>query len=234
MHEGHRERLYKKFIDDKQKFSEIDYLELMLCYSIARKDVKPIAAKLLEKFGSINDIIKTPPKALMSVTGVGEKTAAFFKMMGDLLNVVDNDKHPYYRGPMSVIGFVNYFKEYFKGLNVEQLVVAMLDSSGNIIGKMIYTNYERDHVNLNIREIVKDACSLDPYAVIMAHNHFSGNVNPSEPDDITTRRIMYMLEMNGVKLYDHIIFCKDKYFSYFSSNRFEWLWQLDDEEEENF
>ncbi|MBQ9481794.1 MAG: RadC family protein [Clostridia bacterium] len=217
MHEGHRERLYAKFIEGDTSLTELETTEFLLCFSIARTDVKPLAAKLLESFGSLEGIFNATPEELMNVKGVGKKTAAFFKVMGDLIRSY-NPSRSEEKTP-NVYNTVMFFKEYFKNVETEQLVVALLGKNGEVIRKFIYTDYSRSEVNVNIKEIAAEIARIAPHSAVMAHNHFSGNVHPSLADDLTTRRIALMMNVHGVILYDHLIFCGDDYYSYHITGR---------------
>jgi len=217
MHEGHRERLYAKFIEGDASLTELETTEFLLCFSIARMDVKPIAAKLLENFGSLDGIFGATPGELKKVKGVGNKTAAFFKVMGDIIRS-HNPARTEEKKP-NVYNTVMFFREYFKNVESEQLVVAFLGKNGEVIRKFIYTDYSRSEINVNLKEIAAEIARIAPHSAVMAHNHFSGNVHPSLADDLTTRRIALMMNVHGVIFYDHLIFCGDEYYSYHITGR---------------
>ena len=88
MHEGHRQRVYNRFLTDPTSLSEVELVELMLFYSIQVRDVKPIAYRLIERFGTLRGVIEAPIEALRNVEGVGEKTVSFFKLMDMLLPTI--------------------------------------------------------------------------------------------------------------------------------------------------
>ena len=217
MHEGHRERLYDKFIEGNSSLTEVETVELLLFYCIARADVKPLAGRLIEYFGSLKGILNAPVASLMKVEGVGKKTAVFFKIMNEL--ILNNAPLPEEEKVPNVVNMVAAFREYFSHAETEQLVIALLDKNGDIIKKIIYTDYSRSEISVNIKEIAAEVVKASPYSAVMAHNHFSGNINPSLADDLTTRRMMIMMNVHGVTLYDHLIFCNSEYYSYHVSGR---------------
>ena len=91
--EGHRERLRKRYIKSGlEGFNDYEVLELLLTYSIARKDVKPIAKELIEKFGTIDEIAKSDIKSLLEVDGIGEGSAVFLKLIGDVALTLYREK----------------------------------------------------------------------------------------------------------------------------------------------
>ncbi|MBP5307954.1 MAG: hypothetical protein J6Z34_02345 [Clostridia bacterium] len=221
MHEGHRSRLYSKILKEDSSVTETEALELLLCLSVPRADVRPVAVKLLEYYGSIKGIISAPPESLLGMKGVGQKTAAFFKVFGKIVESyspsANEEKTP------NVYNTVSFFKEYFKDAEVEQLVIALLGKNGEMIRKFVYTDYNRAEISVNVKEIAGEIARTSPHSAVMAHNHFSGNVHPSAADDLTTKRLALVMNVQGVILYDHLIFCGDEYFSYHISGRLDMI-----------
>lgn len=216
MHEGHRERLYRRYLSDEEVLSDVELVELLLCYCITRKDVKPIAKRLIDKFGSPKGVISAPPDALALIEGVGDKTVAFL----GLINKISGDGACGGRGILSsVANTVEYFREFFKDFKTEHLVISLLTKDGKIAKNFVATSLMRSEISTSLTDLSAEIAQVHPHSAIIAHNHFSGNVEPSEADDIATRRIAVMLGVQGITLYDHIILCDDKYFSYHGSGR---------------
>ena len=223
-HDGHRERLYKKYTEGVIPLSDVEFIELMLTFCIARKDVRPIAQRLLDRYGSPESILRAPSESIMNIEGVSYKSAAFFKLVYDWSRIFNADKEVI-SSPLNVSSAVSFFMEHFKHANAEQLIVAVLDENGDLINKVFYSDAEKDSVRIELKTIMRDIGTdkSAKRAVVIAHNHFSGNVTPSIHDDMTTKKLLVLFSLNGIKLYDHLIFCGDKYFSYFTSGRLEQL-----------
>ncbi len=210
--------MYERYLDGSREMSDIDLVELILFYSIPHKDVRPIAEELIKRYGSLTGILGVPAATLMSVPGVGEKTAAMFKLLGDLAERCAATPQPAPEAA-NVSNTVSYFKEYFKNLDSEQLVVALLDDKGKIIKKFVYGDSHRKETTVRINELAVEVAKISPSAAVIAHNHFSGVVTPSEADDLSTKKLAFMFNVQGVTLFDHLIFCGDKFFSYHTSGR---------------
>lgn len=215
--EGHRDRLRKKYIaSGLSGFNDYEILELLLTYSIARKDVKPIAKELIKKFKTIEEVVKTDIESLLKVDGIGENSAVFLKLIGefalslyrekinnkDILNIKNkNDLLAYLRGS---IGYSQ--REEFK--------VLFLDSSNNLISSETLFYGTIDKSAIYPREIVERVFKNKAKSIIFVHNHPSGNISPSKKDIELTQYMYNSLNLLEIRLLDHIIITKDSYFSF--------------------
>ena len=217
MHEGHRNRLYNRILEGDETINDVELVEFFLCFTIPRIDVRPIAERLLACYGSIKGIIEAPPEALLNIEGVGKKTAASFRLLGKMMEK-NTEKHV--RKAYSVFDSVNYLKDLLRG-GVEKFIAIYLGENGEILSRRVFSDYTEGSAGVFINEILSDVIALSPVAVVAAHNHLSGNVNPSEADDATTRKLFIALDAQSVILYDHIIIAGDEYYSYHNSRRLE-------------
>ena len=216
MHEGHRDRVYTRYLDGDE-FTEEQLAELLLFYAIPVKDVTPLAKRLLKKFGTVQEIINAPTEELLRVQGVGKKTASFFKAIKQL---TDNlGEKPEAAPSISVQAVVEKFRSIFDGIATEQFAAIMLGKNGEELKREVYTDLDRTEVNVNVQELMAEISRVKLHSVIVAHNHLSGNVKPSLADDLTTKRLAIMLNAQGVSFYDHLIFCGDSYYSYHISGK---------------
>lgn len=229
MHEGHRDRVYKKFLQRGSSLSEVELVELALFYSIPVQDVKPIAYELIEKFGTLENVINSPIKSLMTVKGVGRKTASFLKLLAYLSDrgYVDEKR---VKVP-TVVQFVDELRKYFEFIDSEKMIIFFLNENGDVVFKHSFSDYNSAKVTVDFKVIAEEASKINPSSAIIAHNHLSGLVTPSSADDITTKRLLAMMNMIGVKVYDHIIIGGENYYSYHVSGR---LKQLNDAVLDNF
>lgn len=223
--EGHRKRLKEKYIKSGyDAFHEYEILEILLTYSIPRKDVKPIAKKLLEVFGSTGKIFGTDIKELIKIDGIGEGSAVFLKLIGDIaknsykeklkdndiLNIKSkNDLISYLRGD---IGFSK--REEFK--------VLFLNSANNLIASETLFYGTIDKSAVYPREIVERIIKNGAKSVVFAHNHPSGNISPSKQDIELTQHMYDNLKNLDIRLIDHIIITKNSYFSFLEEGLIEY------------
>ncbi len=216
INEGHRARMYQRFLSGDMAMGDVEITEMLLFYCIPHKDVKPLAKELLKCFGTVQGVINAPAEALLKVKGVGEKTATFFKIIAEIVSrgAVEEVKRP-----PSASGMVEHLKKMFKDENKEILVIMLLGKNDEILHTFTYTENKRTEINVSLNDLAVEVAAVKPQAAVMAHNHLGGIVTPSDADDMTTRKIMFMLGVQGVTLYDHFIFCGDEYYSYYISGR---------------
>lgn len=212
---GHRQR-----IKDKYKKSGIDgwldyeILELVLSYSIARKDTKPIAKELMSRFKTINGVLNADSKELESVSGISEHTTLFLKLLKDIAVLyLEDDLHNKDLLSSSEAVF-NYLKASLKGCTDEEFRSLFLNSRNQLIaGEMLQTGT----VNRSVvypRKIVERALHQHAVGVIVAHNHPAGTLTPSAEDITVTKAIKEALNTVDIKLLDHIIIGGSGYFSF--------------------
>lgn len=217
LHEGHRKRLREKYEQGKEFFKEHELLEMLLTYSIARKDTNALAHKLINKFGSLNAVLNVSTKELISVDGVGEHTANLLSLVGYIGTLKQN---PLEKTKLNNIDSVKKLAvELFKGLDHEVLYVFYLDSQKRILGSTMLDDGNVDSVSLNYNEISNAILRCKPKSAIVLHNHFSKYPEPSEADDLATAKLITFLNYNKVTLFDHVIVSGEEIYSYFYDNR---------------
>ena len=214
---GHRERLRQKYLNGGYKgFLDYELLELLLTYSIERRDVKVIAKSLLEEFKSIENVVKSDREDLLKVKGVGPNTAIFLNLIGDIAtNIYENklvDKD------ITSISNKNDLLAYLKGNiafnSAEQFMVMFLDNTNKIIANKVLFTGTIDRSAIYPREIIKYVLKYEAKSIIFAHNHPAGSINPSVLDVDFTKKIYNTLKELDIRLFDHIIITKDGYYSF--------------------
>ena len=111
------------------------------------------------------------------------------------------------------------FIDMFAGAHEEMLVVCFLGKYGGILSRSVVTNYEKSAISFNLSDIANEINRIRPDSIIIAHNHLSGNPNPSIADNMATKRIAILLNVHGVNFYDHLIVSDEEIYSYFYDNR---------------
>lgn len=218
MHEGHRERLISKLNSANTSLSDHEILEILLFYAIPRKNVNELAHRLLDSFGSLQEVFNQPYDSLISIEGIGHKTATFFITLGEIMQRVDkNDKKP--QVIFSYDGCKQLLIDSFRGATEEKFVAFFLDKKGQIIFRKIFCSHSENMVNFNLSELLKGVLAKKPHSVVVCHNHLSHSPRPSYADDVATGKIYLSLKLNGIILHDHIIVADNQTFSYHASDR---------------
>lgn len=223
--EGHRERLRKRYIKSGlEGFNDYEVLELLLTYSIARKDVKPIAKELIEKFGTIDEIAKSDVKSLLEVDGIGEGSAVFLRLIGDIALTLYREKIE--DKDILTIKSKNSLLSYLRGeigySPREEFKILFLDSSNKLIASETLFYGTIDKSAIYPREIVERVIKNRAKSVIFAHNHPSGSISPSKKDIELTQYMYDSLKLLEIRLLDHIIITKNSYFSFLEEGLIEY------------
>ena len=212
---GHRNRLRQKFLSaGLDSLLDHEVLELLLTYSIPRKDTKPIAWKLLENFGSLANVLDAQPKELLRIKGIGEQTATLIPFVRALLKrytFSEMTSRPNGTTPEAVI---NYCKACLSDKKEEFLQILFLSTRHTIIGSKIISTGHRDKIEVAPRDIVGEALAAKAAHIIIVHNHPSGEPEPSAEDITFTDNLNQAALFMGLGVSDHIIVGKGKIFSF--------------------
>lgn len=220
MHEGHRDRLKDRFIrEGLESFEPHNVLELLLFYSDPRKDTNELAHKLIDRFGSLSEVLNASVKELMKVDGVGKHTAVLLSMMPQLFRVYAEDQAEY--GGMATHGQIGeYICSKFTGETVEKVLIVCMDNRFRVLGTECIAEGCVDYAAINVRLMMDTVIRYNATAAIIAHNHPRGFAFPSKEDEETTLKVKQALEIVGVRLIDHIIVSADDYVSMVCSERY--------------
>ncbi|WP_294703028.1 DNA repair protein RadC [uncultured Fusobacterium sp.] len=214
--EGHRERLRKKYLQGGYlAFHEYEILELFLTYAIPRRDTKPIAKDLIEKFGDLDGVVSAPLTKLCDISGIKEGSAIFLKLLGDVAKNL-------YKGEMKKEGIqlkdknslIRYLRSDIGFSSREEFKVVFLNNYNMLVGTETLFVGTIDKSAIYPREILEKVLQYKAKGIIFAHNHPSGNLRPSKQDIQMTEHMQEVLELIDVKLLEHIIITKDGYFSF--------------------
>ncbi len=203
---GHRERLRERFLaGGAEALAEYELLELVLFRALPRRDVKPLAKALLKTFGSFAEVIAAPAARLAEVAGVGEAVIAELK-------IVQAAAHRFLRGELSerrVLSSWSAVLDYCRAAQAfadrEQFRVLFLDKRNQLIADEVQQQGTVDHTPVYPREVVKRALELSATAIILVHNHPSGDPTPSSADIQMTQAIVDAARPFAIAVHDHII-----------------------------
>jgi DNA repair protein RadC len=207
---GHRERLRARFMEaGSEALADYEMLELVLFRAVPRRDVKPLAKDLLARFGSFAEVISAPPARLAEVDGLSEAAITEFK-------VVQAAAHRFARGQVrkrpvlsSWSAVLDYVRAAQAFAEKEQFRILFLDKRNQLIADEVQQQGTVDHTPVYPREVVKRALELSSTAIILVHNHPSGDPTPSHADIEMTKEVAKIAKTLGIQLYDHIIVGKD-------------------------
>jgi DNA repair protein RadC len=203
---GHRERLRGRFrVAGADALSDYELLELLLFRALPRRDVKPLAKSLLEKFGSFAEVIAAPPSRLAEVTGLGDACITDLKIVQAAANRLLRGalkKRPVLSSWSSVLDYCRTAQAF---ADREQFRVLFLDKRNQLIADETQQVGTVDHTPVYPRELVKRALELSASAVILVHNHPSGDPAPSHADIAMTQQIIAVAQPLGIAVHDHII-----------------------------
>jgi DNA repair protein RadC len=212
---NHRDRQREKFAQHGgDSFADYELLELFLFNSIPRRDVKPIAKDLLQTFGNLAEVCAAPLHRLTEVKGIGEKTALDLKLL---------HAASVRMGRESVLGrpvlsswtaLLDYCRSAMQFEPVEQFRVLFLDRKNRLIADEVLGKGTIDRAPVYPREIIKRALALEATAVILAHNHPSGDPTPSHSDIVMTKEVATAAKAINVVVHDHIIIGRENIASF--------------------
>lgn len=212
---GHRERLRRRFRDaGADAIPDYELLELILFRAAPRRDTKPLAKALLARFGTFAEAVNAPEEFLREVPGIGEaavtelklvRAAALRLMRGEVL------ERPVLSSWAQVL---DYCRASMGFESTEQFRILFLDKRNQMIADEVQQKGTVDHTPVYVREVVKRALELSATAIVLVHNHPSGDPTPSRADIEMTKQIVAAAKPFGILIHDHIIVGKQGHASF--------------------
>ena len=211
---GHRQRLRDRFLETPESLQDYELLELILFMAIPRRDVKPLAKELLNTFGDLPALLNAPPSELMKVSGVSENTATALKAIAATAHRMM--KRDLMSKPVlnSWTRLMDYCMATMADEKKEHFRILFLNKKNELIADEIQGSGTIDHTPAYPREIMKRSLELGATALILVHNHPSGDPKPSQADIDMTRQILRAAEPFTITVHDHIIVSRNGYSSF--------------------
>jgi DNA repair protein RadC len=207
---GHRERLRQRFVQaGSDALHDYEMLELILFRAIPRRDVKPLAKELIERFGSFAEVIAAPLERLKEVEGLGEAAITDLKIVQAAANRLLRGEVKKRHVLSSWSSVLDYCRTAMAFESKEHFRILFLDKGNHLIADEQQQTGTVDHTPVYPREVVKRALELSATAVILVHNHPSGDPSPSRADIEMTRAIAEVARPLGIAVHDHLIVGKD-------------------------
>ena len=207
---GHRDRLRQRFVQaGSDALHDYEMLELILFRAIPRRDVKPLAKELIERFGSFAEVIAAPLERLKEVEGLGEAAITDLKIVQAAANRLLRGEVKKRHVLSSWSSVLDYCRTAMAFESKEHFRILFLDKGNHLIADEQQQTGTVDHTPVYPREVVKRALELSATAVILVHNHPSGDPSPSRADIEMTRAIAEVARPLGIAVHDHLIVGKD-------------------------
>ena len=228
LHEGHRERVRKKFLVNG--FSSIvpdhEILEMILFYSIPRKDTNELAHKLINYFGSLFSVLSAPVEELTQIDGISENTAVLLNMFFEVVKrykETDFDKKEIFHTSDDAGNYLLKRYEFFG--KEEVFTLTGTNNLGEVVTFKVVEKGDIASVGISLRKVLELILKSNCTSVIIAHNHPSGIALPSDADIKITASVRDVLKTVGVKLTDHIILVDNDFVSLAQSEHFKSLFK---------
>ncbi|KEJ90698.1 RadC family protein [Sulfitobacter donghicola] len=211
----HRQRLRARFMaGGAAAMPEYELLELILFRAIPRRDVKPLANALMERFGDFNRVITASEARLRDISGVGDAVVIELKIIEAAAHRMARSKIIQTQVLSSWDALLDYCHTTMAHRETEQFRVLYLDRKNVLIGDEEQAKGTVDHVPVYPREVAKRALELNASALILVHNHPSGDPTPSQSDIDMTNRVNAACDALGITLHDHLIIGKSQELSF--------------------
>lgn len=216
---GHRKRLKEKFLKVPiRSLADYEILEMVLFDVFSRRDTKDMAKNLLAKFGSIAGVLNAEPIELKKIEGLGDNAVFHLKLLLDLfsrLHIPTKSDQLVLSNWHSVINYCNLTMGFRK---TECFRVLYLNKKNALVADEFSEGGTIDKVQVYPREIAKKAIEHSASAVILVHNHPSGEAKPSHEDIDMTKAISVALSALSIRIHDHLIVANNNHFSFRASN----------------
>ncbi|MFP7569643.1 RadC family protein [Marivita sp. S2033] len=208
---GHRKRLRDRFlVGGPEPLPDYEMLELLLFRTIRNGDVKPVAYRLIETFGDFNRVISAPIQRLKEVQGVGHEVAVDLKLVEAAAHRLSQARVLQKPVISSWDALLEYCRITMAHRETEQFRILFLDRKNVLIADEMQAKGTVDHVPVYPREVIKRALDLNASALILVHNHPSGDPTPSQADITMTQDIVRACEAVGLSVHDHLIVGKSR------------------------
>ncbi|MBF0345926.1 MAG: DNA repair protein RadC [Nitrospirae bacterium] len=213
-HLGHRQRLRERYVKGGiHSLNNYEVIELLLTYVNSQRDVKPLAKELLNRFGGIRGLFDTQMESLIEVKGIGKQTAILFKLARDLVELYLREKLILKQTIRCPDDIIDYLHISIGSLKDEKFITLFLNSRNEIVASEIVSEGTVNNTVVYPRKVFENALKHKATAMILVHNHPSGNLKVSDDDITLTRSLMNTAEILGIVIHDHLIVTNNSYVS---------------------
>lgn len=225
LHQGHRKRMLDKFLTQGIGcFEEHEVLEILLYSIFSRCNTNEISHKLIDKFGSISNVLSASKDDLMTISGIGENAAAFICFLGEFVSKYRDEALDKKKRLNSPEKLAEYAKTLFINPLEESAYVVLLDRSLCLIGAEKISDGAPDSSCFNAKSVIGAAIARKSSNIVLVHNHPGSTANFSSADVSATRRLVNLLKELDIELNDHIVISGESVGSMRSSGVFSEYW----------
>ena len=219
VHKNHRKRVKEKFLKHGlETFQEHEVLEMLLFYVIPRRDTNEIAHGLIDKFGSVKDVLNASYSSLSKVDGIGNEAACFIKLILGVVRRYVENREGFVNKFSTRVEINDYLANKFVGRSEEMVAIVLLDAKKKVLYEGVISDGTHNKVHMNTRRLIELISFYNAAAIAIAHNHPSGVALPSKEDIDTTKRLKFLFDSLNVYFIDHIIVADDDYISFRDCN----------------
>lgn len=212
---GHRERLRRRLIEKgADSLADYEILEFLLFGANPRGDTKPLAKTLINQFGSLAGVFAASDREIMAVEGVGNSALGILRCVPAAASRMIEREVLTNPVISSWEKLIDYCRMGMGRKKVEVFRILFLDRKNRIIADEIQQQGTVDHTPVYVREVIKRSLNLSATAIILVHNHPSGDAMPSDADIAVTKEIKKACDNVGIALHDHLIITKNDQFSF--------------------
>lgn len=212
---GHRRRLRRKFAHaGTEALHDYEVLELLLTFVVRRQDVKVRAKALLERFATLKGVLDADPEELKRTKGIGERSTVLLKLIKESASLYLGQAARAKRQVGCTTELLDYCRMAMGGKKDEEFCVIYLDAQNQIIDCETVQKGVVNQAVVYPRQVLENALKKKASAMILAHNHPSGHVRPSDADIRLTRTIQETARMLDILVHDHIIIGENRFFSF--------------------
>lgn len=210
VHDGHRQRMFEKF--NKYGFSifnDHEKLEIILYFSVPRRDTNELAHILLERFKSISGVLDADEKELKKIPFITDRTVQLFSLIKETSALYNFEKYKEKTYLSTIDEIATYFQLFFANVRDEKVAIMGLNNKGEFLFCDFVSEGDISGVGISTRKVVEMAISSRASVLIMCHNHPGGIALPSKADIYVTKELAIALKSVEVRLKDHIILSPD-------------------------
>lgn len=220
MHDDHRRRVYERFLQEGLAgFEEHNAMEFLLFLARTRGDTNPLAHTLIDRFGSLSNVLDAPIEELEEMPGVGHSSAVVLKFIPQMCAYYLNNKLSQRRTPLDSVKAVSeFFMPKFFGRTEEALYMAAVDDRRLLLRCVVISEGTANATSVRVAKIVSKALKCGATGVVLAHNHPRGLTLPSGDDLAVTQEVYQALRLVNIQLLDHLIFNENEYVSFAQTN----------------
>ncbi len=206
IHDGHRQRMKQRFLRSGLKsFEPHNVLEMLLMYSVPRRDTNELAHNLINKFGSLDKVLEADYESLAATDGISENSALHLKLVFETFAYYEAEKNRKGFVASTSKAAVDYSRALFVGETDEVVYLLCFDVKQKLINASEISRGDLLSAGISIRKLVETAALHKAQSVILTHNHPSGSAQPSADDIAVTLKIMKALAPLEIPLNDHIV-----------------------------